>query len=102
MALRHHKTGEGPKQLEIDEDLPGQGQFYCRPCARHFISKAVYLAHCKSRPHKRRLKDIAQKQYTQAEADLGAGMTREVLPSARELRGQVAAGGETMDTADGA
>ena len=35
-------------------ELPGQGQFYCIHCARHFISADVLALHKKSGPHKRR------------------------------------------------
>jgi hypothetical protein len=37
----------------------------------------------KTKPHKRRVKDVAQQQYSQTEADRGAGKTREVLPKVR-------------------
>mmetsp|Transcript_39135 Transcript_39135/g.122414 ORF Transcript_39135/g.122414 Transcript_39135/m.122414 type:complete len:88 (+) Transcript_39135:393-656(+) len=77
--------------FKVNEDLPGQGQFFCTPCSRHFINSEAYAVHCRSRPHKRRLKDVAQEQYTQAEADLGAGRTKEVLPSASEARAAAAA-----------
>jgi hypothetical protein len=33
-----------------------------------------------SKIHKRRLKDVAQEQYTQEEADRAAGKTKEILP----------------------
>lgn len=40
--------------FEIDDDLPGQGQFYCTPCARHFTDAATKRIHVKSKLHKRR------------------------------------------------
>ena len=58
--------------FELDEDLPGLGQFYCTPCARHFADQTTLDTHCTSKPHKRRLKDVAQEQYTQDEADRAA------------------------------
>ena len=47
------------------EDLPGLGQFYCLTCARHFLDDQTLKAHEEGRPHKRRLKDVAQPQYSQ-------------------------------------
>ncbi|KAF1326684.1 Elmo domain-containing protein b, partial [Globisporangium splendens] len=66
-----------PMEFEKDEDLPGLGQFYCTPCARHFIDAVTRDVHLKTKVHKRRMKDVAQKQYTQKEAELGAGKTVE-------------------------
>lgn len=40
--------------FEIDDDLPGQGQFYCTPCARHFTDAETKRVHIKSKLHKRR------------------------------------------------
>ena len=78
------KVKETGKKMtfEPDEDLPGLGQFYCMETDRHFMSQKDLDNHKKSRAYKRRLKDLAQKQYTQGEADWGAGKTKEVLPPA--------------------
>eukprot|EP01084_Bolivina_argentea_P009028 16897_1 len=65
-------------EFELDNDLPGLGQYYCPPCARHFINADSLSKHSRSKVHKRRLKDVAQKQYTQDEADLGAGKTKQI------------------------
>ncbi|CAM9488527.1 unnamed protein product [Sphacelaria rigidula] len=86
--------------FEIDDDLPGQGQFYCTPCARHFTDAETKRVHIKSKLHKRRrvivelfhnvlpeMKDVAQEQYTQAEAERAAGMTREKYPPAHPVGG---------------
>ena len=62
----------------LDEDAPGGGRHYCVPCARHFTAADVLTAHCRTRPHRRRLRDVAQPQYTQAEADAGAGCSGSV------------------------
>ena len=66
--------------VEIDDDLPGRGQFYCTFCARHFADQATLTTHEASKDHKRRLKDVKQVKYTQEEADRGAGKSIEVLP----------------------
>ncbi len=86
-------TGEAMK-FEIDEDLPGLGQFYCVPCARHFGNAEILSKHKSSKPHKRRMKDVAQEQYTQEEADRGSGKVKEVLPPAHPK--------DNMDTVDDA
>jgi hypothetical protein len=60
------------------------GQFYCTQCARHFGNQQALDAHLATKVHKRRLKDLAQEQYTQEEADRGVGMTKEILPPAHQ------------------
>lgn len=40
--------------FDVDDDLPGQGQFYCTPCARHFTDQQTKTVHIKSKLHKRR------------------------------------------------
>lgn len=59
-----------------DEDLPGQGQFYCVQCARYFISQGSLNDHRKSKPHKKRLKELKEVPYSQEEAERAAGMTK--------------------------
>ena len=66
--------------VEIDDDLPGRGQFYCTFCARHFADQVTLTTHEASKDHKRRLKDVKQEKYTQEEAERGAGKSIEVLP----------------------
>ena len=62
---------------EKDEDLPGQGQFYCIECSRYFINAVALKDHIKSKPHKQRLKELKQTPYSQEEAEKAAGMTKE-------------------------
>lgn len=66
--------GELPELL--DDDLPGGGRHYCLPCARHFVSADVLAVHLAAKVHKKRVKIVAEEQYTQREADAGAGVTR--------------------------
>ena len=47
------ETGEKMK-FDIDDDLPGLGQYYCTPCARHFINQATLDVHITTKVHKRR------------------------------------------------
>lgn len=65
------------RQQERDEDLPGQGQYYCVECARYFINQTGLEDHLKSKPHKKRLKQLKEKPYSQEEAERAAGMTRD-------------------------
>lgn len=53
-----------------DELLPGLGQFYCVPCARHCQNKASLQIHEQSKPHKRRVKLLKEKPYDHKEAEL--------------------------------
>ena len=71
-----------PVVFEIDEELPGQGQFYCVPCARHFQDAATLALHTANKVHKRKCKDAAQPRYSAADAELAAGKTKEILPPA--------------------
>ena len=57
----------------LDEDAAGGGAYMCVPCARSFISPVVLQGHLRSKPHKRMAKIVAEPQYTQKEADAGAG-----------------------------
>lgn len=57
----------------IDEDVAGGGHHYCVPCARHFINAKVLELHMTSKPHKKRLKLVAEEKYTQDDADRAAG-----------------------------
>lgn len=59
----------------VDVDLPGLGQFYCTPCARHFVSGPVRDTHVAGKPHRRRVKLLAKGDfYSQAEAERAVGM----------------------------
>ncbi len=80
--LRKEKEQGAKMSFHADDDLPGLGQFYCTPCARHFSDQGTLDNHCTSKPHRRRLKDVAREQYTQEEADRGAGKSKEILPPA--------------------
>ena len=47
------------KAFEVDDDLPGLGQFYCTQCARHFSDEFTLAEHEKSKLHKRRYLDLS-------------------------------------------
>lgn len=64
---------KAPKVIGLDEELPGLGQFQCAACDRFFVNAFTLSEHCKTKPHKRRLKKLKEKPYTQEEAEAGAG-----------------------------
>lgn len=71
-----------PVRFDYDDELPGGGQFYCTETGRHFSDLKSLEAHKKTKFYKRRLKQLKEEKYTQAEADWAAGMTKEKLPPA--------------------
>ena len=75
------------------------GKFYCLETDKHFMSQVDLDNHMKSRAYKRRVKDCAEKQCTQDEADWGSGKTKEVLPPVGgKERVQVATGAAASST----
>ncbi|KAJ2492691.1 hypothetical protein GGI11_009059, partial [Coemansia sp. RSA 2049] len=60
---------------ELEEDLPGLGQFYCVECSKYFVDEQARRVHRRSREHKRRLRDLKDPAYTQKEAEAAAGLT---------------------------
>uniref|UniRef100_A0A182ZZI8 C2H2-type domain-containing protein n=1 Tax=Echinostoma caproni TaxID=27848 RepID=A0A182ZZI8_9TREM len=71
---------------EIDEDLPGLGQYFCVSCAKYFINQHTLDTHRNSKPHKRRLKALEDTPHTQDDADRAAGLTKEGPHSATKRR----------------
>ncbi|KAF9356111.1 hypothetical protein BGX34_010094 [Mortierella sp. NVP85] len=61
---------------ELDPDLPGMGQFYCIPCAKHHINKESLEEHQKGKIHKKRVKVLKEVPYSQEEADAAAGLQK--------------------------
>lgn len=43
--LKKEKDTGAKIAFEIDDDLPGLGQHYCGPCARHFADNQTLLLH---------------------------------------------------------
>ncbi|KAG8087602.1 hypothetical protein GUJ93_ZPchr0010g7443 [Zizania palustris] len=63
------------RNLPVDEDLPGMGQFYCLHCDRYFASESVKEEHYRSKRHKKRIKQMSgPAPHTQLDADIAAGM----------------------------
>jgi len=65
---------EEPQKLEHNDDLPGAGQWYCTECSRFFIDEETLEGHKRSKLHKKRVKDMKDTPYSQAEADAAAGL----------------------------
>eukprot|EP00455_Lapot_gusevi_P035821 TRINITY_DN396_c0_g1_i2.p1 TRINITY_DN396_c0_g1~~TRINITY_DN396_c0_g1_i2.p1 ORF type:complete len:112 (-),score=18.70 TRINITY_DN396_c0_g1_i2:137-472(-) len=65
---------KGDETKEINPELPGLGQFLCMPCDRYFISEDVMKQHFRTREHKRRVKQVEEKPWSQREAEAAAGM----------------------------
>ena len=65
------------KNPEIDENLPGLGQFYCVFCARYFVNQKSLDDHYKTKEHKKRVKVVkTEKPYTIEESKMHAGKTK--------------------------
>ncbi|XP_019187122.1 PREDICTED: zinc finger protein 593 [Ipomoea nil] len=63
------------KNMPVDEDLPGMGQYYCLHCDRYFANVTVRDEHFKTKKHRRRVKlMMGPAPHTQLDADLAAGM----------------------------
>ena len=71
-----------PKTLatKYDEDLPGGGLYYCLYCDRYMPDQATLEIHQKCKIHKMNVKKANEEQYTQEEAELAAGKSKEVYP----------------------
>lgn len=65
--------------LPYNEELPGNGQFYCRECDRYFIEEKVLDEHKKTKKHKKRVKDLKEEMHSKELAELAGGIYREKL-----------------------
>lgn len=72
----------------VDVDVPGNAQFYCLHCARHFIDDNALTTHFRSKVHKRRLKALEIDSYTQEEAEAAAGMGSYRAPKRQKVETQ--------------
>eukprot|EP00210_Caulerpa_lentillifera_P006761 g6461.t1 len=62
-------------KVELDEDIPGHGQYYCVPCSRYFVSSLALHKHEQSKLHKKRVKLLTHRlqPHDQREAEWAAG-----------------------------
>jgi hypothetical protein len=67
-------------RVQLDDDLPGGGQYYCIACSKYFISGNALEQHNRTKPHKRRLgglvklKQQGMKPHCAQDAEAAAGM----------------------------
>ncbi|KAM0416995.1 hypothetical protein ACHAPT_013019 [Fusarium lateritium] len=61
-------------ETKAAEDLPGLGRHYCTECAKWFDTDATLVSHRRGKPHKRRVKQLAEGPYTHKEADAAVGL----------------------------
>ncbi|XP_070776519.1 zinc finger protein 593 [Enoplosus armatus] len=73
---------------EVDYDVTGCAQHYCLHCARYFVDMRSLKEHFKTKVHKRRLKQLREEPYTQAEAERAAGMGSYIPPKTVEVKTQ--------------
>ncbi|CAB3403564.1 unnamed protein product [Caenorhabditis bovis] len=59
---------------EVDYDIPGNGQFYCIECERHFIDEKTRQIHRKTKQHKNRVKSLKEVPYSIKEAEAAGGL----------------------------
>jgi bud site selection protein 20 len=62
------------QETKAVEDLPALGRHYCIECAKWFESDANLVAHRRGKPHKRRVKQLAEEPYSQKEAEAAVGI----------------------------
>ena len=58
------------KEKDADISLPGLGQFYCVCCDKHFVNLKAFMAHLKTKGHKRKMKMMKEKPFDHKEAAL--------------------------------
>ncbi|CAL9686535.1 unnamed protein product [Knipowitschia caucasica] len=73
---------------EVDYDVTGNAQHYCLHCARYFVDLRSMKEHFKTKIHKRRLKQLSEEPYTQAEAERAAGMGSYIAAKKVEVKTQ--------------
>jgi len=61
------------KDAPLDETKIGMGQFYCIHCAKYFENDQAIQAHYKSKIHKRRVKELKLRPYTNLESEAATG-----------------------------
>ncbi|GAA5841963.1 hypothetical protein JCM9279_003171 [Rhodotorula babjevae] len=56
------------------EDIPGLAQHTCVACCRYFADAVSLETHVRGKPHKRRLKKLAEEPYTIEESQRAVGL----------------------------
>ena len=73
---------------EFDPEQVGGAQWYCVHCARYFVSEDVMKGHFRSKPHKKRLKQLIDEPYSIEESERAAGMGSYIPPKKRKMETQ--------------
>lgn len=74
LAKNPDALSSAPSVVVVDTDLPGNGQFGCVHCCKHFIDQKTLTIHLNTKNHKKRIKLLKEEPYTQKEAERAAGM----------------------------
>ena len=64
----------------VDPELPGDGQYFCAWCARHFVNASVLEEHERSKTHKKRRKEVLSEGSTMDQeliSEMAVGFSRE-------------------------
>lgn len=61
------------KNQPLDENKPGLGQYYCIECAKYYENQHALDCHLKTKVHKRRVKELKQRPYTNLESEAASG-----------------------------
>lgn len=62
------------KNQPLDETKAGFGQYYCVECAHYYENQPALDRHNKGKKHKRRVKELNQRPYTNLEAEAASGL----------------------------
>ncbi|CAH2350595.1 bud site selection protein 20 [[Candida] railenensis] len=62
------------KNQPLDETKAGFGQYYCIECAHYYENQPALDRHNKGKKHKRRVKELNQRPYTNLEAEAASGL----------------------------
>lgn len=62
------------KNQPLDENLAGLGQYYCIQCAHYYENQLALDRHNKGKKHKRRVRELLVKPYTNLEAEAASGV----------------------------
>lgn len=58
------------ENMEVDEELPGLGQNYCKTCAKHFVNNKALVDHEGTKFHKRMIKQLKTEPHNHKSAEL--------------------------------
>ncbi|KAI8874047.1 hypothetical protein GQ42DRAFT_87653 [Ramicandelaber brevisporus] len=84
---------------EPDPELPGLGLHMCVECDRYLESEHALTEHRRGKEHKKRVKLLKEKPYSQEEAEAAVGLrTNNRQPTATASAAATAATSDAMDT----